>query len=99
MPVNGMDKVTQQNAANAEESASASEEMNDQAHQMQFMVHELVGLVGHKGHGAAKGPVVAKAHKGRHPNGICITGKKDPRKRSGFSPGKASEARAGDSYG
>jgi len=41
-----MDKVTQQNAANAEESASASEEMNAQAQQMKSMVDELVTMVG-----------------------------------------------------
>jgi len=41
-----MDKVTQQNAANAEESASASEEMNAQAEQMKAMVDELITLVG-----------------------------------------------------
>ena len=36
-----MDKVTQQNAANAEESACASEEMNAQAETMKGMVDEL----------------------------------------------------------
>jgi methyl-accepting chemotaxis protein len=36
-----MDKVIQQNAANADESASASEELNAQAAQMQGMVVEL----------------------------------------------------------
>ena len=41
-----MDKVTQQNAANAEESASASEELNAQAEQMNNVVGELVALVG-----------------------------------------------------
>ena len=41
-----MDKVTQQNAANAEESASSSEEMNAQAEQMKHMVDDLVALVG-----------------------------------------------------
>ncbi|MFP4037088.1 MAG: methyl-accepting chemotaxis protein [Desulfobacteraceae bacterium] len=41
-----MDKVTQQNAANAEESAGASEELNSQAEQMKVMVDELVMLVG-----------------------------------------------------
>ncbi len=48
-----MDKVTQQNAANAEESASASEEMNAQAEQMKVFVGELVTLVGaaKNGHG------------------------------------------------
>ncbi len=41
-----MDKVTQQNAANAEEAASASEEMNAQADQMKQIVNELVAMVG-----------------------------------------------------
>jgi methyl-accepting chemotaxis protein len=41
-----MDKVTQQNAANAEESASASEELSAQAEQMNQIVQELVKLVG-----------------------------------------------------
>ncbi|MFO7885077.1 MAG: methyl-accepting chemotaxis protein, partial [Desulfobacteraceae bacterium] len=40
-----MDKVVQQNAANAEESASASEEMNAQAEQLRDYVGELVLLV------------------------------------------------------
>jgi methyl-accepting chemotaxis protein len=40
-----MDKVVQQNAANAEESASASEEMNAQAEQLKDYVRELVMLV------------------------------------------------------
>jgi methyl-accepting chemotaxis protein len=44
-----MDKVTQQNAANAEESASAAEEMNAQAQQMKVSVAELMKLVGGSG--------------------------------------------------
>jgi methyl-accepting chemotaxis protein len=44
-----MDKVVQQNAANAEESASASEEMTAQAEQMKGMVNELTTLVGGSG--------------------------------------------------
>ena len=40
-----MDKVTQQNAANAEQSASASEELNAQAESMNAIVEELVALV------------------------------------------------------
>lgn len=44
--VSQMDQVTQQNAANAEESASASEELNAQATQMKGMVDELVIIVG-----------------------------------------------------
>jgi methyl-accepting chemotaxis protein len=42
--------VTQQNAANAEESASSSEEMNAQAEQMKLMVDDLVTLVGGSAH-------------------------------------------------
>jgi len=47
--VSQMDKVTQQNAANAEESASASEELSAQAEQMNGIVQELINLVGGSG--------------------------------------------------
>ena len=46
--VSHMDKVTQSNAANAEESASASEELSAQAEEMNHVVLELVELVGGK---------------------------------------------------
>ena len=41
-----MDQVTQSNAANAEESASAAEELNAQAHAMEDVVRELLKLSG-----------------------------------------------------
>ncbi|MBN1362376.1 MAG: hypothetical protein JW993_17405 [Sedimentisphaerales bacterium] len=41
-----MDKVTQQNAANAEESASASEELSAQAESMNEVIARLLSLVG-----------------------------------------------------
>ncbi len=41
-----MDKVVQQNATNAEESAAASEEMNAQAGQMKIFVRDLAEIVG-----------------------------------------------------
>ncbi len=44
--VSQMDKVTQSNAANAEESASASEELSSQAEALRSVVQELVALVG-----------------------------------------------------
>jgi methyl-accepting chemotaxis protein len=44
--VTELDKVTQQNAANAEESASAAEEMSAQAETMKGMVNELQSMVG-----------------------------------------------------
>jgi methyl-accepting chemotaxis protein len=43
--------VTQQNAANAEESASAAEEMSAQAETMKGMVADLVAIVGSAGKG------------------------------------------------
>ena len=49
--VTEMDKVVQTNAANAEESSSASEEMRAQAGQMQDLVSDLVAMV--EGHGEA----------------------------------------------
>jgi methyl-accepting chemotaxis protein len=54
-----MDKVVQENAANAEEAASASEEMNAQAEQMKDFVGELASWVsGRNGNGRVfkKGP-------------------------------------------
>ena len=44
-----MDQVTQQNAANAEESASASEELNAQAFSMKDAVDQLMKMVGKNG--------------------------------------------------
>ena len=46
MAMSEMDKVTQSNAANAEESASASEEMSAQAEGMKGVVADLIALVG-----------------------------------------------------
>ncbi|MGV8073849.1 MAG: methyl-accepting chemotaxis protein [Syntrophobacteraceae bacterium] len=53
--VGEMDKIVQQNAANAEESAAASEEMNSQAEQMKAFVGDLVVIVGGTANGAAGG--------------------------------------------
>ncbi|MFP5213713.1 MAG: methyl-accepting chemotaxis protein [Acidobacteriota bacterium] len=51
--ISELDKITQQNAASAEESASASEEMSAQAAQMKAYVGDLVTLVaGGNGNGA-----------------------------------------------
>jgi methyl-accepting chemotaxis protein len=44
--VNEMDRVVQQNAANAEQSAAAAEELNAQSQQMRVYVSELTSLVG-----------------------------------------------------
>ncbi|MGA2225055.1 MAG: hypothetical protein ABSH41_11505, partial [Syntrophobacteraceae bacterium] len=53
--VSEMDKVVQQNAANAEESASASELMNTQVNQMKEYVGKLISVVdGSKGYSAVR---------------------------------------------
>jgi methyl-accepting chemotaxis protein len=57
--VTQMDKLTQSNAANAEESASASEELAAQAKELGDMVQVLVGIV--KGAGAQNAQGLASA--------------------------------------
>ncbi|HEX5681363.1 MAG TPA: methyl-accepting chemotaxis protein, partial [Desulfobacterales bacterium] len=47
-----MDKVTQRNAANAEETYSASEELTAQSARMKAMVADLIAVVGGAKHGA-----------------------------------------------
>jgi len=56
-----MDKVTQRTAANAEESASASEELNAQAMQMRGFVEELMAVVGGSGAASSSSPLVQAA--------------------------------------
>ena len=46
--VSDMDKVTQQNAANAEEAASSSEELSAQAVMLKELVDEVAALIGQK---------------------------------------------------
>jgi len=53
--VSELDKVTQSNAANAEESASASEEMSAQAEEMKGIVSDLVALIQGSRNGAGGG--------------------------------------------
>jgi len=56
MAVGEMDKVTQSNAATAEESAAAAEELNAQAETLRQSVAELMELIGGKNHAAAIPP-------------------------------------------
>jgi methyl-accepting chemotaxis protein len=58
--VSQMDKVTQANAAGAEESAAAAEELNAQAHVLQETVGELLALVDGSRSGAS-GPAAPQA--------------------------------------
>jgi len=57
-----MDKVTQSNAANAEESASASEQLSVQARELNDMVNVLVQIVGGSGSGAGLKTSAASTH-------------------------------------
>ena len=57
--VGQMDKVTQSNAATAEESAAAAEELNSQAEVMKRSVAELLQLVGGKSESTARKPTAA----------------------------------------
>jgi methyl-accepting chemotaxis protein len=65
-----MDKVTQSNAANAEECASASEELSAQASELKEMVNQLMQLVGGK-------PTVQKMFRPDVPNHAPANGKRD----------------------
>ncbi len=85
-----MDKVTQQNAANAEESASASEEMHAQAEQMKSVVGELVSLIGGNGAGARHGRTDnASTPQKSKSNQFSIIGKRSAATNAGFYEGKA----------
>jgi len=58
--VTEMDKVVQMNSATAEESASASEEMNAQAHEMHAFVNDLLYVIrGEKGFAKKEQPTAA----------------------------------------
>ena len=59
--VTQMDKVTQSNAANAEESAAAAEELTAQAESLKDAVSELLRLVDGQGHHAAAAASLAGA--------------------------------------
>jgi methyl-accepting chemotaxis protein len=59
--VGQMDKVTQSNAASAEESAAAAEELSSQAVQLNDMVAQLSQLVGNKSAGSTASAPLAKA--------------------------------------
>jgi methyl-accepting chemotaxis protein len=66
-----MDNVTQQNAANAEESASASEELSAQARELNDMVEVLVAIVGstkiYKSDSKLKTPIISSISTDSHP--------------------------------
>ncbi len=64
MAVSQMNKVTQQNAAGAEESASAAQELSAQAATVKGMVDELAGVIGGaKAQAAAQARAVTRTRK------------------------------------
>ena len=64
--VSQMDKVTQSNAANAEESAAAAEELNAQAEAMKDVVKELLQLVGGASASRSSGAILSTESKSAH---------------------------------
>jgi len=68
--VSQMDKVTQSNAANAEESAAAAQELNAQAASMKQSVNELLQLVSGAGQESKIKPVIAASASIRPPAAV-----------------------------
>jgi ABC-type transporter Mla subunit MlaD len=82
-----MDRVVQQNASNAEESASASEELNAQAEQMKEFVQQLVAIVGGSSNeGSARSVRQVNAPAGRLPKRNLLKALPGVKKKA---PGKA----------
>lgn len=84
-----MDKVTQQAAANAEESASASEELNAQAEQMKLFVADLVAVVGgiHSG-GVSSGRAIHQMERADHKALVFGTQSKEKARKAIAAPQK-----------
>jgi methyl-accepting chemotaxis protein len=96
--VGQMDKVTQSNAANAEESAAAAEELNAQAMMMKQSVNELLQLVGGLGNGPAKPPVTTEARQvsatpQTSPNRITSNGHSHPAVKHAKAPAAVTHGR------
>jgi methyl-accepting chemotaxis protein/methyl-accepting chemotaxis protein-1 (serine sensor receptor) len=90
-----MDRVTQSNAASAEQSASASEEMSAQAEALQNIARELQTMVGGGGGSDDRATISAPSARARRPAAIPSAPKtKDlAALRSAVSPGRSSAAR------
>lgn len=74
--VTEMDKVVQQNAATAEESASASQEMTSQAETLKQLVQELLTVIGTHKHRSASN--VQRTSGGTAPQRQIASGKRPP---------------------
>jgi methyl-accepting chemotaxis protein len=98
--VSQMDKVTQSNAASAEESASAAQELNAQAHVLRGVVGELLKLVGSANEpistGDASAPKPAAADAPRKP-AVAPAGKTSSNGHGRKSPAAVISLAAADS--
>jgi methyl-accepting chemotaxis protein len=96
--VSQMDKVTQSNAANAEESASAAEELNAQAEAMNDAVQQLKQLVDGKSEGRAISKISSirppKSHMGQGHATPIRQGEAASSHRHGMNNGAKSAAQA-----
>ena len=83
-----MDKVTQQTAANAEDSSNVSREMNTQAGQMKGVIGELVKVVGGGANGDSVQPISTRGLKkgvGKALS-LVVPGKRGGRKEASSKP-------------
>jgi methyl-accepting chemotaxis protein len=95
--VGQMDKVTQSNAANAEESAAAAEELNSQAEVMKQSVGELLQLVGGKGQRHMASPIARSVHAREIRHAVPTVKRSVPARSNGHAP--AASALSGKSNG
>jgi len=86
--VGQMDKVTQSNAASAEESAAAAQELNAQATTMKESVAELLQLVGGSSQSAATGKTAAFEHTQKVRTAAPVTKKSVPANGNGHAHAK-----------
>ncbi|MGA2499575.1 MAG: methyl-accepting chemotaxis protein [Tepidisphaeraceae bacterium] len=76
--VNQMDKVTQSNAANAEESASAAEELSSQAVELSGTVEQLLAMINGAAGGAPSVPAAPLNRASEHKRAALRTAKPKP---------------------
>lgn len=94
--VSSIDKVTQQNASNAEESASASEELRAQAESVKAQVTELLSLVGSNKDGASQNSYAGVASDSGKKGWLGKSSKSVQTQRGGTLPANANGGNLSD---
>jgi methyl-accepting chemotaxis protein len=84
-----MEKVVQQNAANAEENAAAAQQMNSQAMHMKAFIRELTELIQGRGQGRINEDKVGATSQPFTRESTDRGSEKGPAKRSSRLPGRA----------